>query len=622
MTDAPTTNDPVEIAMAAEAQDAAADSPARTLLVNQNRLVLWEIADRRAAFGLKLLMGLAGLAAAALLGFALWDASQARGLVIEAFSTPPDLAAKGLTGEVAAAQVVDRLSAIQATVTSSRAAETYTTNWGSDLSVQIPQTGVSVEAVQRLLRRWLGRQTRVSGEIWREGPSLKLTVRAEGQPAATAAGSEDDLDSLFAAGAENLLKQTQPYRYAWRLVNTGRVAEGRAALTALARRGPPYEAAWAHILLGSTSPSVAEMDRETLTATRLAPELPAPWYNLTLFAERGGRVEAARAHARELARLSRTWRPPGGGGAKQRAEWTQLGALKEAEAAGDYALALRLWTAVASGDEFLGQAPLRRARILALLHRPGAAEALLPAGANDVDLIVRTGGFPPLPAPRITIARARADWAAVVRETVAMEAFATGVLASQPERPREPMARDIAVECLAPRAEALARLGRIAEAEALAARTPADCYPCLIVRGQVASLAGDAARADRWFAEAARQAPSFAFAQVEWGKVKLARGDAAGALALARAAQKLAPRFADPVELEAEALLARGDARAAARRFAAADALSPGWGRLHLKWGQALANLGKADEARAQWKLAAGLDLTAAERAELARVLR
>ena len=35
-------------------------------------------------------------------------------------------------------------------------------------------------------------------------------------------------------------------------------------------------------------------------------------------------------------------------------------------------------------------------------------------------------------------------------------------------------------------------------------------------------------------------------------------------------------------------------------------------------WGQALARLGRADEARAKWRNAAGLYLTVAERTELA----
>ena len=49
-----------------------------------------------------------------------------------------------------------------------------------------------------------------------------------------------------------------------------------------------------------------------------------------------------------------------------------------------------------------------------------------------------------------------------------------------------------------------------------------------------------------------------------------------------------------------EALLAEGDAKAAVAKFADAQRFAPRWGRLHLKWGEAFAKLGKPDEARAQ----------------------
>jgi Flp pilus assembly protein TadD len=55
-------------------------------------------------------------------------------------------------------------------------------------------------------------------------------------------------------------------------------------------------------------------------------------------------------------------------------------------------------------------------------------------------------------------------------------------------------------------------------------------------------------------------------------------------------------------------------------KFEAASQLAPNWGRLHLEWGAALIYLGRKNEARAQWNVAAGLDLTASERAKLARL--
>ena len=60
------------------------------------------MAGARAAFALRLLGVAAALAAAGLVGLMLWRASQARGLVIEAFDVPPALAERGLTGKVLA----------------------------------------------------------------------------------------------------------------------------------------------------------------------------------------------------------------------------------------------------------------------------------------------------------------------------------------------------------------------------------------------------------------------------------------------------------------------------------------------------------------------------------------
>ena len=87
-------------------------------------------------------------------------------------------------------------------------------------------------------------------------------------------------------------------------------------------------------------------------------------------------------------------------------------------------------------------------------------------------------------------------------------------------------------------------------------------------------------------------------------------------------AHRRGPRFADPLELWGEALMRKGDWAGAVARFAEADQHAPRWGRNHLRWGEALARLGRTDEARAQWRAAAGMDLSAADRAELARAQR
>ena len=57
-------------------------------------------------------------------------------------------------------------------------------------------------------------------------------------------------------------------------------------------------------------------------------------------------------------------------------------------------------------------------------------------------------------------------------------------------------------------------------------------------------------------------------------------------------------------------------------KFTEAKKYGPNWGRLHLKWGEALGYTGVKDEARAQYQKASTLDLSFADKAELARQMR
>jgi hypothetical protein len=73
------------------------------------------------------------------------NAMEAHGVVIDVFQVPPDLAQRGLTGEVIAKQVLDRLTEMAAATSanSARPANSYSSDWGRDLKVEIPETGVS-----------------------------------------------------------------------------------------------------------------------------------------------------------------------------------------------------------------------------------------------------------------------------------------------------------------------------------------------------------------------------------------------------------------------------------------------------------------------------------------------
>ena len=68
-------------------------------------------------------------------------------------------------------------------------------------------------------------------------------------------------------------------------------------------------------------------------------------------------------------------------------------------------------------------------------------------------------------------------------------------------------------------------------------------------------------------------------------------------------------------------VLRNDEIRAAIRKFKEAEKCAPKWGRNYPLWGDALAKLGKADKAREQWRAAAGMDLSAADRARVSVLL-
>jgi Flp pilus assembly protein TadD len=103
------------------------------------------------------------------------------------------------------------------------------------------------------------------------------------------------------------------------------------------------------------------------------------------------------------------------------------------------------------------------------------------------------------------------------------------------------------------------------------------------------------------------------------GRARLERGDNDGAIALFDIAHSKGPHFADALEMWGEALMAKADFSGAVEKFIEADRFAPNWGRNHLRWGLALARLGRQDDAKRQFSAASGLDLSASDRSMLER---
>jgi len=99
-------------------------------------------------------------------------------------------------------------------------------------------------------------------------------------------------------------------------------------------------------------------------------------------------------------------------------------------------------------------------------------------------------------------------------------------------------------------------------------------------RAKIAAAAGDSTTADRWFAEAVRQAPDLPTAYTEWGQALLARGDLAGAARELSLAHDKGPRFADPLKTWGDVLVKQGHPDQALSKYDEALKYAPDWAAL------------------------------------------
>lgn len=535
------------------------------------------------------------------LGAAVWNAAHDNGLVVESFSVPPDLAGRGLTGEVVAAKVLDRLSAMQAQTVSNRAASSYANNWGDDIKVQIPDTGVSIGEFNRLLRAWFGHETHIRGEIYRTPTGLAVTARTGNEVSPNFTGSDADLDTLMQKAAEAVYHATQPYRYAVYLQNTGRIKEAEAAYDDLIEHGSPQDKAWAYVGVENIYINRGESKRaldSLYKALAVRPDFFMSYTNMAGIQSQLGHDEEAYVAQKKATELLRAHRDTDLNARGERINMVSSEAALAA-AIGDYSRWVKFNGDTESLPDFNNQIENARQNDIiayAFLHDAAASHAAfarLKPSNNPVTNIGREGNHAfadlLLGNPDTALAK-RAKFVDALSKAGPQGAFAL-------HRQFDPAI-----------ALALAMKGDFKAAHALIDTTPTDCIICLRGRAEIDVHEKNWNGAGYWFARAVKAAPSMPQARTEWGMVLLSQGRPKAAIALFSAAHDKSPHFADALEGWGEALMMQNRSDLALEKFAQANMYAPHWSRLHLKWGEALSYLGRKDDAAKQFALARGLN--------------
>ncbi len=516
----------------------------------------------RVAFQLFLALAVTALGAAAILF--VHDAATSRRVVIDPFRSPAGFPTRGVDGEVLASGLLDELTRLQNATRSTSAARNLTGAWANDIKVDVPETGVSIGEISRLLTRRFGKDVHIDGDLTETASGgLELTVRGDGVPPRNFTGGLADLQHLLVAAAEYVYSKSQPARWSAYLNNVGRDQETIAFVAANLTAVEPSERpkllnAWA-IALQNTGGSPTEALSLFRAAVRLQPDYWTAHQNVQNSLLLLGKEEDAWLAAQEMTRIA--------GGRPGRAPeefynnldlltWNVramlLANLASAEATEGVGT-----SAVAAGTA--------NADFYARLHDPEAAELALKTTLQDPHdpTIAAMTHF-----VRGRLASERGDHARAAEE---MRAF--GVAFKDPI-----VASNYAgYDCwIAPELEAV---GQKQEADDLlrSAGAHVDCYR---FRADILNARGDWAGAQRAYAAAVALAPDLPAAYYSWGVALQSHGDLATAATKFKAAHERGPHWADPLKVWGDELFKQGEIAEARAKYDEAVQYAPNWKEL------------------------------------------
>ena len=492
------------------------------------------------------------------------DAVHSRRVVMEPFDAPPALAARGLTGKVIAGGLLDELSRLQDATRSSAAALGLSGAWAGNIKLDVPETGVSVGEISRLLKERFGHDVHIDGDVV-ETPTggLALTVRGNGVPPKSFSGSVTELGKLTIEAAEYVYSKSQPVRWASYLQNAGRSDEAiafcRETVGSASKADQPYLLnIWANSI-NNTGGS----QQEALTLYRAELKLkPDYWigYNnvmneLWLLGDEEGAWRAG-----ELMRKAAGGRP----GRAPELYFQNLDALT-------WNLGAWLNSTVIDAEA-----------------NAGVGTGQVTSGPSIADIQARLHD---LEGADLTLKTMREDphdpsigaIAHFVRGRLAAESGDTGNAASEMEAFGAAYANPIVstgypgYNCwIAPAEEAAGHPDR-ADAVLKTGGSFVDCYR---FRGDILDHRGDWVAAQKAYQDAVALAPDLPAGYYSWGVALAKHGDQSGAEAKLKDANQRAPHWADPLKAWGDVLAKQGKTKEALAKYDEALNYAPNWATL------------------------------------------
>jgi tetratricopeptide (TPR) repeat protein len=492
------------------------------------------------------------------------DAFTSRSVVVESFDAPLAFAARGVTGKVIAGGVLDELNRLQAATKSSAAKRGLANAWASEVKLAVPETGISVGEISRLLKARFGHDLHIDGDLVETATGgLALTVRGDGVQPKTFAGATSELNKLTTEVAEYVYAESQPALWATYLSNAGRDQEAiafcRAAFAGAAKADRPYLlSTWANSL-ENTGGSPGEALTLYRAALKIKPDFWIASGNVMNALWLLGDEEGAW-------RVGEDMRKAAGGRPGRAPEWYY-------QNWDSLTWNLRAWLdgknadadANAGAGTGLASVGTDIADVEARLHDSVSAELTLQttkAEATNPNVAAMT---------HFVRGRLAAEAGDVLRAATEMEAFGTAY-ADPTVSSNFP-----GYSCwIAPAEEAAGHPDK-ADAILKAAGTFVDCYR---FRADILDGRSDWPGAQKAYADAVALAPDLPAAYYSWGVALAKRGNLDGATAKLKDANQRGPHWADPLKAWGDVLVKQGNTNEALTKYDEALKYAPNWMQL------------------------------------------
>jgi hypothetical protein len=528
---------------------------------------------RRTGIRVRIAFQLFAATIAALLGggvlVLLHDAFASRNVIVDTFQTPSSLEPRGVTGTMLAGSILDELNRLQEATHSSSAAKRNLKNaWSGEVKLAVPETGISIAELSRVLAARFGHDLHVGGDlvVVAESGDLALTVRGDLVHPQTFVAHVGDLHKLAVDAAQYVYSEAQPALWAIFLSGENRFQESVDFVkahyaTADAADRPHLLNIWA-IGVENTTKDLAAGVKLYRAAIALQPDFWVAYNNLQVDMVRLGKEEEAWRIGEDLRKAAGG--RPGRAPETLYSTWDVLTGNLQANLNSTIADAQAnsgVGTTVGSDATAVADMQVR-------LHDLSAAELTMQTTSpDDKDPTIAAG----LHFARGEIALEQGDAVVAVREFGALVAATS-----------DPMIWAIYAgtsSCWLGRAQRASGMHAQAEATLKSAGAFVDCYR---FEGDTRDELGDWPGAQEWYAKAVDLAPDLPAGYFSWGVALAKHGDFESASAKLRRANQKGPHWADPLKAWGDVLLKQGKHEDALDKYNEALRYAPNWQELRV----------------------------------------